>query len=190
MRRTYVLVASVAIVAAVLVDSVAVGQRATDTAAQEGTPDPGSVEAVAQRWYDGFNTGDVAIIDEVLAPDWADYPPPPGPGTDVENYKQVVLATRAAFPDIHFETQDFIVEGDQVVVRSTATGTHEGEFLGIPPTGRVVKFQTIDIHRIADGRIVETYHVEDLLSVLIQVGAFSPAASLVAASPVAATPTS
>ncbi len=180
MKRTYVLVA---IVATVLGGLDAVGRRATDTDAQEGTPDPGSVEAVAQRWYDGFNTGDVAIIDEVLAPDWADYPPPPGPGTDVENYKQVVLATRAAFPDIRFETQDFIVDGDRVAVRSTATGTHEGEFLGILPTGRAVEFQTIDIHRVADGRIVETYHVEDLLSVLIQVGGFSPAGSPAAATP-------
>lgn len=172
MKRTYVLVA---IVVAVLFGMTAVGQRATDTDAQEGTPDPGSIEAVAQRWYDGFNTGDVAIIDEVLAPDWADYPPPPGPGTDVENYKQqVVLTTRAAFPDIHFETQDFIVEGDWVAVRTTATGTHEGEFLGIPPTGRAVEFRTTDIHRVVDGRIIETHHVEDLLSVLIQVGGFSP----------------
>lgn len=171
MKRTYALVV---IVAAVLFGAIAVGQRATDTDAQEGTPDPGSIEAVAQRWYDGFNTGDLAIIDEVLAPGWADYPPAGGPGTDVENYKQGVLTTRAAFPDIHFETQDFIVEGDRVVVRTTATATHEGEFFGIPPTGRAVEFRTIDIHRVVDGRIVETHHVEDLLSVLIQVGGFSP----------------
>ncbi len=182
MGRTYVLVA---IAAAVVVGLEAVGRGTADTAAQEGTPVPGSVEAVSQRWYDGFNSGDLSIIDEVLAPDWADYPPPPGPGTDVENYKQVVLGTRAAFPDIRFETQDFIVDGDRVAVRSIATGTHEGEFLGIPPTGRVIEFQTIDIHRVVDGQIVETYHVEDLLSVLIQVGGFSPAVS-----PAAATPTS
>lgn len=171
MKQTYVLAM---IVAAVLFGTSAAGQRVTDTDAQQGNPAPGSIEAVAQRWYDGFNTGDVAIIDEVLAPDWADYPPAPGPGTDVENYKRLVLATRATFPDIHFETQDFIVEGDWVAVRTTASGTHEGEFLGIPPTGRAVEFRTVDIHRVVDGRIVETRHVEDLLSVLIQVGGFSP----------------
>jgi len=181
MRRVFALLAL--LLAVVLAGSVAAGRRSVATA-QDGTPDAGEIEATVQGFYDAFNTGDVDALDGVLAPDWADYPPPPGPGTDVENFKQtVVLGTRAAFPDIFFATEDFVVEGNRVAVRSTATGTHEGSFLGVAGTGTPVEFQTIDIHRVEDGRIVETHHVEDLLGVLTQVGAFPPAAGAAAGTP-------
>lgn len=171
-----------ALIAVVLAGTVGVGRRSGATA-QDGTPDPREIEAAVQGLYDALNTGDVDALDDVLAPDWADYPPPPGPGTDVENYKQVILGFRAAFPDGFFATQDFIVEGNQVAVRSTGTGTHQGTFLGVAATGTAVEFQTIDIHRVEDGRIVETYHVEDLLGALTQVGGFPPAASPVPGTP-------
>lgn len=169
-------------ISAVLAGTVVAGQGSMATA-QDGTPDPREIEATVQGFYDAFNTGDVDALDGVLAPEWADFPPPPGSSTDVENFKENVLGARAGFPDLFFATQDFIVEGDQVAVRSTGTGTHEGEFYDIPPTGRAVEFQTIDIHRVEAGRIVETYHVEDLLGVLIQVGAFPLPASPVAGTP-------
>lgn len=165
-----------ALLGIVLAGTVGVGGR-SGAAAQDGTPDPQAIEATVQALYDALNTGKLDALDDVLAPNWEDFPPPPGPGTNVENYKQVILGFRAGFPDGFFATQDFIVEGNQVAVRSTGTGTHEGVFLGVAGTGRTVEFQTIDIHRVEDGRIVETYHVEDLLSVLIQVGGFSPAAN-------------
>ena len=159
----------------VLAGTVLVSQR-FGSMAQDGTPDPREIEATVQRLYDAINTGDLDALDDVLAPDWADFPPPPGPGTDVENYKEVIRGFRAGFPDGVFTTQDFIIERNQVAVRSTGTGTHEGTFLGVAGTGKRVEFQTIDIHRVEGGRIVETYHVEDLLGALIQVGGFSPAA--------------
>ena len=171
-----------ALLAVVLGGTVGVGRR-SGVAAQDGTPDSRAIEATAQGLYDALNSGDLDAFDDVLAPNWADFPPPPGPGTNVENYKQAMLGFRAAFPDGFFATQDFVVEGNQVAVRSTGTGTHEGDFLGIAGTGRPVEFQTIDIHRIEDGRIIETYHVEDLLSVLTQVGGFPPAASPAAGTP-------
>jgi len=171
-----------ALVAAVLAGTVGAGRRFGATA-QAGTPDPREIETTVQGFYDALNSGDVDALDAVLAPDWADYPPPPGPGTNVENYRQVMLGFRAAFPDGFFATQDFIVEGNQVAVRSTGSGTHKGPFLGVAGTGTPVKFQTIDIHRVEGGRIVETYHVEDLLGVLIQVGGLPPAASPVPGTP-------
>ena len=64
-----------------------------------------------------------------------------------------------------------IVSGDKAAVRSTIRATHEGELFGIPGTGRTIEFMAIDIHRVEDGQIVETWHVEDFLSVLFQIGA-------------------
>lgn len=171
-----------ALLAVVLAGMVGAGRR-SGASAQDGAPDAGEIEATVQRFYDAINTGDVDALDDVLAPDWADFPPPPGPGTDIENYKEVIRGFRAGFPDGGFATQDFVVEGNQVAVRSTGTGTHEGDFFGVTGTGRPVEFQTIDIHRVEAGRIVETHHVEDLLGVLIQVGAFPPPGSPVAGTP-------
>jgi steroid delta-isomerase-like uncharacterized protein len=82
---------------------------------------------------------------------------------------------RAVFPDIHFDVEDMIAEGDKVVSRYTVTGTHQGEFMGIPATGKPVKITTIWIHRLADGRIVEgrDWGEWDRLSLLEQLGALS-----------------
>ena len=181
-RRSFVTRRVPALLAVALAGKVAAGQRSVATA-QDGTPDPREIETTVQGFYDALNTGNVDALDGLLAPDWADFPPPPGSGTNVENYKEVMLGFRAAFPDGSFATQDFIVEGNQVAVRSIGTGTHEGAFYGIPPTGRAVEFQTIDIHRVEAGRIVETYHVEDLLGVMNQLGAFPPPASPAAGTP-------
>jgi steroid delta-isomerase-like uncharacterized protein len=172
-----------ALLAVVLVGTVGGGRR-SGAAAQDGTPaDPQEIEATVQRYYDAYNAGNVDALDDVLAPDWVDLPPQPGSGTDIENFKAVLLGSRSAFPDLFFATQDFIVEGNQVAVRSTATGTHEGTFLGVAGTGKPIEFHTIDIHRVEAGRIVETHHVEDLLGVLIQIGGFSPAAGPAAGTP-------
>ncbi len=180
MRRTPMFLIPMMVVA--LAGVATAGQRSGVTA-QEATPSGQELEALVQRYYDAFNTGDVDALDDILAPDWTDFPHPPGPGTDAENFKEVVRGARAGIPDLFFATQDFIVEGNQVVVRSTGTGTHEGTFLGVPGTGTPVEFQAIDIHRVEGGRIVESYHVEDLLSVLMQVGAFPPATNTEAGTP-------
>ena len=174
-RRSLV-IHSVAAAATVSIVGKVVGKESV-VMAQDATPDSREIEMTVQRLYDALNSGDVDALDDILAPNWEDFPPPPGPGTDVENYKQVILGFRAAFPDGLFTTRDFIVEGNQVAVRSIGTGTHQGDFYGVPSTGRSVEFQTIDIHRVEAGRIVETYHVEDLLSVLTQVGGFPPTGS-------------
>ena len=68
-------------------------------------------------------------------------------------------------------TEDVLVAGDKAAVRSTIRGTHEGELFGIPGTGQPIQFMAIDIHRLENGQIVETWHIEDFLSVLFQIGA-------------------
>lgn len=128
-------------------------------------------ETLARQFYAAFNTGNVDILDDVLAKDWADRPAIPGqtPGPDGE--KATIRAFRAAFPDVHFTLEDVVVTQDKVAVRSTIHATHQGEFLGIAPTNRSVTFMTMDIHRIASGRIAETWHLEDFYGLLQQLNA-------------------
>jgi hypothetical protein len=76
----------------------------------------------------------------------------------------------AAFPDLHIDVEDMIAEGDKVVARVTASGTHQGEFMGIAPTGNRVEFSAIDIARIAEGKIVEHWSNSDQLGMMQQLG--------------------
>jgi predicted ester cyclase len=77
---------------------------------------------------------------------------------------------RRAFPDSYFNVEDMIAEGEKVVTRKTFHGTHEGELMGIPPTGRRVSMGLIDIVRIADGRVMEHWSVGDNLGMMQQLG--------------------
>jgi steroid delta-isomerase-like uncharacterized protein len=75
-----------------------------------------------------------------------------------------------AFPDLHLTVEDMIAEGDKVVVRNTVTGTHRGEYMGLPPTGKSVTYDEIFIFRFVNGRIAETWGVVDVLSQMKQLG--------------------
>jgi steroid delta-isomerase-like uncharacterized protein len=140
------------------------------TAAQDATPTTDDPEAIARAFYEPFNTGDVSIYDRVLAEDWVDHPLAPGQAPGREGFKPIVGFFRTVFPDLQLVIEDVLVDGDKVAVRSTFRGTHQGEFFGIPPTGKQIEAMAIDIHRIENGRIVETWHVEDWLSIFGQLG--------------------
>jgi len=84
-----------------------------------------------------FNKGNLAIADEVFAPNYIEHVPlPPGMPTGIAGLKAFVTGLRAAFPDFKYTVEDEMTEGDQVVQRLTASGTHQGEFLGWPPRAR------------------------------------------------------
>jgi steroid delta-isomerase-like uncharacterized protein len=121
-----------------------------------------------RAFYDAFNAHDARIFDRALAEDWISTPSPE-PGR--EPFKQAIQGVFQTFPDLLFRIEDVVAEGDRVAVRTTGTGTQAGEFVGVPATNRSVTFQTIDIHRVEGDRIVETWHNEDWLSVLFQLGA-------------------
>ena len=78
---------------------------------------------------------------------------------------------RSAFPDFKATIDDLVAEGDKVVIRQTWTGTHKGEFMGVPPTGKSVSFGVIDILRIAGGKVVEHWGLMDSMSLMQQLGA-------------------
>jgi steroid delta-isomerase-like uncharacterized protein len=127
-------------------------------------------KALARRWCEAFNKQDWAGIVEMTAPDFVQYDAPPGISPDLAGHEQLMTALWTAFPDAHQVNDELIAEGDQVVERYTVHGTHRGEFMGIPPTGKQVRVTGIGIDRIKDGKIVETWLSMDLLSLMQQLG--------------------
>ena len=125
---------------------------------------------VASRWYEEvFNAGNVALIDELFAPDFVDHDPSnPLPG--LEGVRQLVSMYRGAFPDLHLTIEDEITEGDRIVARFTGRGTHRGLLMGIPPSGKRVTITAIDILRFENGRIAEHWGNQDLLGMMRQLG--------------------
>ena len=120
-----------------------------------------SNKAVFTRFYDGVNSGDAEVIsktiDEVVEPDVLIRTPLPLDATGAQAFKHVWAVLLRAFPDLHVAAEDVIAEGDKVVCRNTVTGTHQGEYMGLPPTNRPVIYKEIFIARIVDGRIAETW---------------------------------
>jgi predicted ester cyclase len=116
------------------------------------------------------NRGTIAAVDEIAAPTFVNHSAPPGVPSDREGVKQITLLFRRAFPDGAMTVEDMIAEGDTVATRKTFRGTHQGEFMGIPPTGRRVAIELIDVVRVVDGRVVEHWNVVDNLGLLQQLG--------------------
>ena len=118
-----------------------------------------------------FNQGNLSQANEFLAPDFAEREElPPGIPRDREGVKQLTTILRNAFPDFKATIDDVIAEDDKVVIRQTWSGSHKGEFMGIPATGRRVSFGVIDIIRIADGKFVEHWGQMDSMSLMQQLG--------------------
>jgi steroid delta-isomerase-like uncharacterized protein len=128
-----------------------------------------------KRFLDGMNTNDVETIsktiDEFVEPDAVIRTPVPLKVTGAQALKEVFNTLHRAYPDLHVEVEDMIAEGDKVVGRNTVTGTHRGEYMGIAPTGKSVRYNEIFIFRFVNGRIAETWGVVDVLSQLVQLGA-------------------
>jgi steroid delta-isomerase-like uncharacterized protein len=137
-------------------------------------------KALFRRWCEVISRNRLDRVEEIIAPDEVDHALPPGTPAGLEGVKQVFRLLHTAFPDLQIQIDDLIAEGDQVVGRVTARGTHRGEFMGIAPTGKPVSFNAIDVVRIAGGKIVERWSQADNLGLLQQLGAV-PAAGQAAA---------
>ena len=119
---------------------------------------------------DGFNAGNLAVFDEMLAPDFVNHDPANPTVRDRDGLKQYWAALCAGFPDQHTVAEELLADGDKVVKRATFRGTHAGTFNGLPPTGKPVTIASISIYRIVDGRITDIWWGYDNLSVLQQLG--------------------
>lgn len=129
-------------------------------------------EIVRQMVEEIFNRGNLSRADEFLAPDFIEREElPPGISRDREGVKQLTAMLRSAFPDFHATIDDMIAEGDKVVIRQTFSGTHKGEFMGVPPTGRSISIGVLDIIRIDGGKFVEHWGQMDNMGLMQQLGA-------------------
>ena len=127
-------------------------------------------KANARRFYEEvWNQRNLAITDELSAINFVDQSLQP-PVHGLEGLKRFISMYLTAFPDIHFTIEDLISEGDKVVVRYTATGTHQGELMGIAPTGKHATVTGISINRFENGKVVESWSNFDALGMLQQLG--------------------
>jgi steroid delta-isomerase-like uncharacterized protein len=127
--------------------------------------------AIIQRFIDEvINQGRYEVCDEIVAQDFLELDPLPGQRQGREGLKEIIAMLRSAFPDIHWNTDESISSGDKVVTRFTWTGTHRGDFLGTPATGRPVTVKGVVIDRLTESRMADSRILMDTFSLMMQLG--------------------
>ena len=128
-------------------------------------------KAVMRRfWEELFNQQRFEVAEDIIAPDYTNHDLIPGETPGRAGLTQFVRLTHAMAPDIRYAVEDLLAEGDRVVTRWSAAGTQQGEFAGIPPTGRPFAITGIAIHRIAGGQVAEAWNNWDALGLMQQLG--------------------
>ena len=129
-------------------------------------------EATLRQAYEHISAGELDRFMDMLADDFVEHETLEGLPPTKEGVRQFFAAYMAAFPDLRMEPEDIIESGDKVIGRVRCTGTHQGELMGMPPTGKTVDVQAIDIIRFGDdGKAVEHWGVTDTLTMMQQLGA-------------------
>lgn len=127
-------------------------------------------KALANRVLDGINQKNLSVLDEVIAADAVDHAAPPGMPPTRETAKQFLGMLVAAFPDFHYTVEFTVAEGDRVAQRLNASGTMQGEFLGMPPSGKQATWTETHVSRFADDKLVEHWASIDQAGMLQQLG--------------------
>ncbi len=128
-------------------------------------------KAVISRFTEEIlNKGNLSALDDLVAPDYVNYAAGQPMGREAFQ-SDMVRSMRAAFPDWQITIDDMVAEGDKVMVRSTLRGTHQGEFQGVPPTGKPVAMSIMTLYRLANGKIVEDRPLFDMLALMQQISA-------------------
>jgi predicted ester cyclase len=119
-----------------------------------------------------INTGNPDVAGEVIASDYVEHVPyPPGMPSGLEGWKLFFTMFHTAFPDMHYTVENILAEGDMVAMHVTARGTHQGEFMGVAPTGSEVTWTETHIGRFENGKLVEHWGNSDDLGMMEQFGA-------------------
>jgi steroid delta-isomerase-like uncharacterized protein len=127
--------------------------------------------ATARRLYDRINAGDIDGFGDLLADGFVEHEEVPGLAPSKDGVKTFFRMQIAAFPDLRMTVEDVVADGAKVVARVRYTGTQQGEFQGMPPTGKAVDVQLIDIFRFDDdGRVGDHWGVIDLMAMMQQLG--------------------
>ena len=131
-------------------------------------------KATVRRLYEeGITQQKPEVFDEIISADIIDHTPFPEQAPGLEGFKGVYAMMLSAFPDYQSTVEEQIAEGDKVVTRFSSEGTHQGEFMGIAPTGNRVRVTGIDIDRLVEGKIVEHWSEADLFAMMTQLGVIS-----------------
>jgi predicted ester cyclase len=150
------------------VASVVSGSADPDIQGAEGLPSTASerraAEELALSFYVPFKTGETGAYDQVLSEDWIDEPLMEGQRPGRDGFKLLIAGYRNIFRDLAIVSQMAVVSADatMVTVLSVLSGTQSAAFLGVPPMNRNITFRAADVHRIENGLIVQTWHLEDL----------------------------
>lgn len=130
---------------------------------------PEENKAIVQRYLDtAWNKRDTSIVDELVAPDFVQHAANVPPGRD--GIKKFFENLYVGIPDAHFALHSIIAEGNKVATMFTVGGTHQGPFLGIPPTGKSLALTGMALLVLRDGKITENWNEIDMLSALRQLG--------------------
>lgn len=127
--------------------------------------------AAQERFAEGVNNGNFDVFDDVVAPDVVDHDPAPEQGPGPQGFKDMFATMRSAFPDLEVTPEHMTATEDDVALAYTITGTHQGDFLGIAPTGRRITARGVQIGRFENGRLAERWGSSDQLAILQQLGA-------------------
>ena len=132
-------------------------------------------KALIRRYFEEvWNKHNLDAIDEIYAPGYVNHDAPPGIPGDVEGLKALIGAYLSAFPDLKVTNDLLLADGDKVVVRNTATGTHTGQLMEIPATGKQIETHAIGIFGVSGGKIVESWVASDQMSLMQQLGVVPP----------------
>lgn len=129
-------------------------------------------EKIIRRYFDeAWNLGKLDVLDEIIDPNYINHSPGlPNPTPGPNGLKPIIAAIRMGFPDLHFQIDDIVISEDKVAVRCTMKGTHLGDLFGMPPTGKKVNVNQMQIEYIKDGKIVEHWRQSDDIGMMKQLG--------------------
>ncbi|MBW4617278.1 MAG: ester cyclase [Desmonostoc vinosum HA7617-LM4] len=130
-------------------------------------------KAIVLQFYKAVNQGNLEQAKEILAPNIVVHTMTGSVIRGGDNFFEHLQMARSAFPDVYYTIENMIAEDDKVVSHGTFTGTHCREFLGIPPTGKQVKFSIVQVDKLADGKLVEHRTIGDSLTMLQQLRALN-----------------
>ena len=126
---------------------------------------------IMQRFVQFINTADAKMATELVSPEAIFFVPGrPDPVRGPAGYLEIINMMRSGFPDIQWTLEETIAEGDKIVARYTMRGTHKGNFMGVPPAGKKIAVQALNIYRFSNGQIIEEQGQPDLLGLLQQIG--------------------
>ncbi|MDD1679177.1 MAG: ester cyclase [Methanomicrobiales archaeon] len=127
--------------------------------------------AVVRKFFEvGPSKGDLAAADALLHPEFSLHTPLPTPGPGIEAMNNVITTCRAAFHGLNVTIDDLMADGDKVTARFTARGTHNGEFMGLPPSGKAITMTGIEIFRTKEGKIAELWGEANFMGLMQQLG--------------------